>query len=75
MSDLVRGYLPLVAFHSIAPLLARNALTRHDGALSIRRAYTPDELAHMARQAGIENARVYAYFPWRMTLVVEKAHV
>jgi hypothetical protein len=53
----------------------RNYLTRHDGALSIRRAYVPDELLAMAREAGLETARVYAHFPWRMTLVAEKAYV
>ena len=72
MSDLVRGRLPYLAFHAVAPLLARNHLTRHDGALSIRRAYTPGELRRLAEQAGLRGARVYAHFPWRMTLVVDK---
>ena len=75
MSDLVRGYLPLTAFRVIAPLFARHYLTRHDGALSIRRAYTSDELYELAHMAGIQQARVYRHFPWRMTLVAEKAHV
>src|SRR5262249_53240660 len=75
MSDLVRGYVPLVAFHLIAPVFARHYLTRHDGALSIRRSYTPDELTQMAHAAGIEHARIYRHFPWRMTLVAEKPHV
>jgi ubiquinone/menaquinone biosynthesis C-methylase UbiE len=75
ISDLVRGYLPLAAFRLIQPIFVRNYLTRHDGALSIRRAYVPDELLAMAREAGLETARVYAHFPWRMTLVAEKAYV
>ena len=73
MSDLVRGYVPLAAFRLIQPIFVRNYLTRHDGALSIRRAYLPHELLAMAHQAGIETARVYSHFPWRMTLVAEKA--
>ncbi|MBC8170717.1 MAG: methyltransferase domain-containing protein [Anaerolineae bacterium] len=72
MSDLVRGYLPLTAFRLIQPLFARHYLTRHDGELSIKRAYSPDELVTLAQAAGIENARVYRHFPWRMTLVAEK---
>lgn len=72
MSDLVRGRLPYLAFHAAAPLFARNYLTRLDGALSIRRAYTPEELGDLAERAGLRGAKVHAHFPWRMTLVVEK---
>ena len=68
MSDLVRSYLPLLAFRLIQPIFARHYLTRHDGSLSIRRAYTPYELRAFARTAGLETARVYQHFPWRMTL-------
>lgn len=75
MSDLVRGYLPLGAFRLIQPILVKNYLTRHDGALSIRRAYLPHELLALAREAGLKTARVHRHFPWRMTLVAEKAHV
>lgn len=72
MSDLTRGWLPLVAFKIGQPLFARNYLTRHDGTASIRRAYTPAELLHMAQAAGLANARVYQHWGWRMTLVAEK---
>jgi ubiquinone/menaquinone biosynthesis C-methylase UbiE len=72
MSDLVRGWLPLAAFRVVQPFFARNYLTRHDGSLSIRRAYTPPELEAMAGLAGLPQSRVFAHFPWRMTLVVEK---
>lgn len=75
MSDLVRSYLPLLAFRFIQPLFARHYLTRYDGMLSIRRAYTPSELQSLAQAAGIETARVYSHFPWRMTLVAEKPRV
>lgn len=71
MSDLVRGRLPLLGFGMIQPILARNPLTRHDGALSIRRAYRPAELLAIARQAGLPGAQVYSHWPWRMTLVVD----
>ncbi|MGH2522842.1 MAG: hypothetical protein ACRDH2_10105, partial [Anaerolineales bacterium] len=72
MSDLIRGWLPYLSFKLIRPIFARNALTRHDGALSIRRAYTPAELRRLAGAAGMPGARVYAHWPWRMTLVVDK---
>jgi len=53
-------------------VLARHPLTRHDGALSIRRAYTPGELHALALAAGLPQPRVYSHWPWRMTLVVER---
>jgi SAM-dependent methyltransferase len=72
LSDLVRGRLPYLAFRAVAPLVARNPLTREDGALSVLRAYTPPELQDLARQAGLKRARVFTHWPWRMTLVAEK---
>lgn len=72
LSDIVRSRLPLFAFRLIQPLFARNFLTKHDGSLSIRRAYTPSELRHLAEAAGLPNAKVYVHLPWRMTLVVDK---
>jgi hypothetical protein len=71
MTDLIRGWLPYVAFKLIQPIFARNVLTRHDGALSIRRAYTPAELLELALQSGLPNPRVYTHWPWRMTLVAD----
>lgn len=71
-SDLQRGWLPYIAFKCLQPIFARSYLTRHDGAVSVRRAYTPDEFLAFAHQAGLSHARVFRHFPWRMTLVVEK---
>jgi hypothetical protein len=72
MTDLTRGWLPLAAFRLAQPVLAHNFLTRHDGALSIRRAYTPAELRELAAAAGLPNARLYTHWAWRVTLVVDK---
>lgn len=75
MNDIVRGYLPLAAFLLTQPIFARHYVTRHDGIVSIKRAYTAAELVEMARAAGIPNPRVITHFPWRMTLVAEKPDV
>jgi SAM-dependent methyltransferase len=72
VSDLVRGRLPLLAFRLVQPALARHPLTRHDGAVSIRRAYTPAELHALAHSAGLPHPRVHVHWPWRMTLVVDR---
>jgi len=71
MTDLVRGVLPAAAFGLVQPVLAPHPFTRHDGQLSIRRAYTPAELRALAAAAGLTQARVYAHWPWRMTLVAD----
>jgi SAM-dependent methyltransferase len=71
MSDLARGWLPLAAFRLVQPIFARHPFTRHDGALSIRRAYTQRELRALAGAAGLARARVHAHWPWRLTLVAD----
>ncbi len=71
LNDLVRDRLALLFFRAAAPLLARCRLTRYDGDLSIRRAYTPKELAEQARQAGLVEPRVKEDLLFRrMTLAV-----
>jgi SAM-dependent methyltransferase len=72
MSDLVRGWQPMLAFRIMQPAIARHYLTAHDGMLSIRRAYVPDELRMLTTEAELFGAQVYEHFPWRMTLVVDK---
>ena len=72
MTDLVRGRLPALAFKVVQPIFARHPFTAHDGALSIRRAYTPGELRALALEAGLPQARVTAHWPWRMTLVYDR---
>lgn len=72
MSDLVRGRLPYLAFKIIQPAFARHPMTRYDGALSIRRAYLPTELAALVQAAGITRYKVFSHWPWRMTLVAIK---
>lgn len=72
MTDLVRGTAPRLAFRLVGPALARHPFTRHDGELSIRRAYRPNELLAIAQAAGLPNPQVQAQFPWRMTLVVDR---
>jgi hypothetical protein len=72
MSDLVRGLWPELAFRLVEPAFARHPFTRHDGRLSIRRAYTPAELLGLAARAGLPDPHVHAHWPWRMTLVVDR---
>lgn len=51
--DLRRARLARVAFRAGAALLRFDAVTTHDGLVSIRRGYAPAELRALARTAGI----------------------
>jgi SAM-dependent methyltransferase len=72
ITDLMRGYLPLVGFHLVKYILATSPITHYDGHVSIRRGYTPGELRLLAREAGIPNARVTVHPMWRMSLVADR---
>jgi 2-polyprenyl-3-methyl-5-hydroxy-6-metoxy-1,4-benzoquinol methylase len=73
MMDLVRHPAPYWFMKATSPVFARSDITRHDAAVSIRRAYRPQELQGIAAAAGFEQARVYTYFPYHMILVIDRA--
>lgn len=67
--DLRRSPLAYAAVWTYVNLFSRNRLTRHDGPISVLRAYTPNEALALARKAGWHSPRVRRE-PWfRMTLV------
>ena len=53
VNDLRRGILPLMATAVAVTAFGRCRTTRHDGLLSVRRAYTPDELDDLLDAAGL----------------------
>jgi 2-polyprenyl-3-methyl-5-hydroxy-6-metoxy-1,4-benzoquinol methylase len=73
MSDLVRHPLPYWFMKATSPVFARSPLTRHDAAVSIRRAYRPQELHAVATAAGLRKVQIFRHFPYRMTLVIDHA--
>lgn len=56
-----------------ATVWRRNRLTRHDGPLSVLRAFTPAELLGLGRRAGLRDVRVRRFFPWRVVLTASAA--
>lgn len=69
LNDLRRGWPGYAAAWLAAHATTRNRLTRHDAPLSVRRAFTPPELAHLLRQAGVNDATITTH-PWfRMAAV------
>ncbi len=69
LNDLRRGRLGYVAAWVAARLTTRNRLTRNDAPLSVRRAYTVDELAALLRRAGVEDAKITTHRWFRMAAV------
>ena len=66
--DLVRSRTALACIWLLTRLTSLNRLTRNDGPLSVRRAFTPEELSLAAARAGLEAARVRPLGPARMIL-------
>jgi ubiquinone/menaquinone biosynthesis C-methylase UbiE len=66
--DLHRHPVAYLFYTTIGRLFLHNRLIREDGALSILRSFTPDELLDLARRAGLDNPRVERHFPYRVVL-------
>jgi ubiquinone/menaquinone biosynthesis C-methylase UbiE len=74
LNDLDRGRLWLVGAWLLSRLATRNAYTRHDAPLSVRRAYVAHELIELARSVGLRHVRTYrARPPYRYALVFVRA--
>ena len=74
VTDLIRSRTGLVGVRLLGATLWRShPITRHDGNVSIRAAFTPAELREMAREAGLAGARVRRHLlANRMALVVDR---
>lgn len=71
VTDLIRHDLALIGILILGSLLF-GRISRYDGQASVRKAYRPDELAELARQAGLSEARIYTHPFFRMALVYDK---
>ncbi len=69
VGDLVKAPQAERWFRLAAVALRLHPVTRHDGALSLRRAYRPEELARLAEQAGLREWQLYRHRFFRMTLI------
>jgi ubiquinone/menaquinone biosynthesis C-methylase UbiE len=66
--DLHRNPVAYYFYTTIARLFLHNRLIREDGALSILRSFTPEELEEVGRRAGLPNVKVAKHFPSRLVL-------
>lgn len=73
VSDFRRSVGALLGVRLLAETVWRgHPVTRHDGPVSIHRAYTPAELRALAEAAGMRGARVHTHLPFRVALVVDR---
>jgi ubiquinone/menaquinone biosynthesis C-methylase UbiE len=74
VNDLVRSRTAWALVWLATRAFARSAVSRHDGPLSVRRAYTAAEARALCERAGLSRARVIRYpFAARQCIVRAKA--
>ena len=66
--DLHRQPIAYLFYTTLGRLFLHNRLIREDGALSILKSWKPEELAALAREAKLVNAKVAEHFPARLIL-------
>jgi ubiquinone/menaquinone biosynthesis C-methylase UbiE len=66
--DLHRHPVSYYFFTSVGQMFLHNRLIREDGALSILRSFTPDELTGLAGRADLKDIKVERHFPYRLVL-------
>lgn len=72
VGELERSWPAYIGARALAATLwRRSPITRHDGPLSVRRAFTPAELLELARQAGLHEPRVHGHWCFRLVMVGE----
>jgi SAM-dependent methyltransferase len=68
VNDLVRSWVGYLGGLVVPRMMSRNPIFRHDAPLSVRRAYTKDELATLADRAGLGPVRLRGLPGYRVTM-------
>jgi 2-polyprenyl-3-methyl-5-hydroxy-6-metoxy-1,4-benzoquinol methylase len=68
VNDLNRCRLGLLAAETVCRLTTTSSVVHIDGPRSVRAAFTPNEAAELAREAGLANARIERRWPFRYLL-------
>jgi SAM-dependent methyltransferase len=66
VNDLLRHPLSYGGFAVLASLMRWHPFVRHDGPVSIRRAFSPKDWRRYLAQAGVQGAQVQKRFPFRL---------
>jgi ubiquinone/menaquinone biosynthesis C-methylase UbiE len=71
VNDLHRNAIAYASIRALSSLFSKSRMVRHDGPVSVLRAFRPRELREIAGMAGVPG-RVYRSFPYRLVLVADK---
>ena len=71
VNDLHRHPVAYVSIRVLTAGFSKSVMVRHDGPVSVLRAFKPRELLQFAKEAGVP-ARVHRSFPFRLVLVARK---
>ena len=71
VNDLHRHAVAYFSIRALTALFSKSRMVRHDGPVSVLRAFRSSELLDIARRAGVP-ARVHRSFPYRLVLVADK---
>ena len=71
INDLHRHAVAYFSIRAVTALFSKSRMVRHDGPVSVLRAFRSRELLDIARRAGVP-ARVHRSFPYRLVLVADK---
>jgi len=71
VNDLHRHAVAYFSIRALTALFSKSRMVRHDGPVSVLRAFRSRELLEIAGRAGVP-ARVYRSFPYRLVLVADK---
>ena len=66
VNDLHRHPLALRSFQALSAAMRWHRFVRHDGAVSVRRAFAVAEWRRLLAEAGVEGARVRWFMPFRL---------
>lgn len=69
--DVVRSPLAYAGVIALTRLGGMDAMTRHDGPASVRRAYSAEEARALATEAGLRGVEARVAFPFRLILTAE----
>ena len=69
--DLVRSRLAVIGIWLMTTFLIRDPMVRHDARLSVRRAFTGEELRSLARRAGWPNLKQLRFFFFQQAVVAQ----
>ncbi|MBI1870887.1 MAG: methyltransferase domain-containing protein [Chlamydiae bacterium] len=72
VNDLIRAWIPYYGFKFLARAFRFHPMTRHDGAVSVLRAFTIDEIEKLIREGDFKGCEIRRHFPYRFCLVLNK---